>query len=678
VEEVDVKSIIGCGTLAACMLGLAGHAQAQGALQFWHDEWQRQHHAQQRPYYQPHYQPRYQRRFGPEDGGWFFGPRPFGYAEWTPEDDIPQRRSRERAMPHVHVSNPDFLNYVPDTLQRVTFDSLCQQQTATNEQPFVTPVSTDSATALPQVPAMTPAPAPQSDFAQACAVTPTIALRVLPQVGKAITDYYASHPQFVWVDGDQVSGKARAAMAALAASDRFGLDPANYRTDAPDLQALDPQERLKALLRFDVTLSAKVLTYVLDATRGRIDPNRISGYHDLPRKSVDLVAALEAVAQSQDVASYLAQRNPDSPQFRALVTTLARLRAQTPAAPVHIEDGTVIRPGDSNPQLANVIAEIRQQASSDFKAKYAETLAAAADAQSYSGDLVDVVKAFQREKGLSADGIIGRRTIHALAAVETKSDKVAKLQLALERMRWLPRQLGSRYVFLNEPAYEVSYVNGSDKPLTMRVVVGRPDAQTYFFVDHIKNVQYNPYWNVPRSIVINEMLPRLYRDPSYLDEKGYEVSNRAGRQIASNSVNWAAVATDKIGVEVRQPPGKRNALGQLKIEFPNKHAIYLHDTNEKSFFKRERRALSHGCVRLQHPREMAAALLGTDTAHIGKHIASGETYSQAVPGNIPIYLAYFTAWPDAQGKVQYYDDVYDRDAHLQEAIEKTEAARNAR
>jgi murein L,D-transpeptidase YcbB/YkuD len=211
----------------------------------------------------------------------------------------------------------------------------------------------------------------------------------------------------------------------------------------------------------------------------------------------------------------------------------------------------------------------------------------------------------------------------------------------------------------------------------MRAVIGKPSAQTYFFVDKIKDVEYNPYWNVPRSIVINEMLPRLYRDPSWLNQKGYEVANDHGRQIASNSVNWAAFARDKTSVDVRQPPGERNALGRVKIEFPNKHAIYMHDTPEKSFFKRDMRALSHGCVRLQNPREMAAAILGTSVDHVDQRIASKQTDKEFVKRDIPVYLTYFTAWPDAEGKVHFYDDVYSRDAHLKIAFEKTEAARKA-
>jgi murein L,D-transpeptidase YcbB/YkuD len=381
------------------------------------------------------------------------------------------------------------------------------------------------------------------------------------------------------------------------------------------------------------------------------------------------------MAQQDDVAAWLDARNPDNPQFHALVAELARLKAASFKPQVQLSADIRIKPGDVDLHLGDVLTAIGETTPA-VKQAYPSVFANT-DVDVYKGDAVAAVKAFQKARGLPADGMIGRATMRALMGRNDDAGKIAKIEMALERLRWLPREFGNRYVFLNQAAFEVSYFDGDKKPLTMRAVVGRPDAQTYFFVDHIKDVEYNPYWNVPRSIVVNEMLPKLYRDGSYLDDRGYQVLNQRGREIASSSVNWAAYARNRESVEVRQLPGRRNALGLLKIEFPNKHAIYLHDTNEKSFFTRDMRALSHGCVRLQHPKEMAAALLGKDVSYVEKHIARGDNAFEHVPGDIPIYLAYFTAWPDQNGTVRYYNDVYTRDAHLKTAIEKTEAARKS-
>jgi L,D-transpeptidase YcbB len=643
-----------------------GQAHAQSAQEFWRQEYQRQ---QSQP--QVQYRDRGRSAYAYANGNWGGSDQteqrdwwPFGGSRGYSRESRDSERSHARAIPQTHVDNPDFLNYTPDRLQPASLAKACQSKTDGDGNG-----------------------AASNEFAQACAATPAISMKLLPEVANALTAYYSAHPQFIWVQDGKVGPRAMAAIAELGAADKYGLNPPDYKVALPQLPD-DPSVREQALLRFEVALSAKVLTYTLDATRGRIDPNRISGYHDLPRKSVDLVAALGEIAKSDDVAAAIAARNPNNPQFKALLAELEKLRGTAPETkqpsaskrPIALKE--TIRPGDDSPELPDIVADLKL-ASRAVSEKYAAALDQAGT--KYMGELVDAVRTFQKEKGLKADGRIRQTTIAALTGGEKESsrrergsaEKIQKIEMALEQLRWLPGEFPKSYVFLNEPSFEVTYFDDGKAKLSMRAVVGKPSAQTYFFVDHVKDVEYNPYWNVPRSIVINEMLPHLYRDPGYLSSKGYEVANERGRQIASNSVDWVAVASDKKSVEVRQPPGDRNALGRVKIEFPNKHAIYLHDTPEKSFFSRDMRALSHGCVRLQQPREMAAAVLGTSVEHIDKRIASRQTEKEMVKRDLPIYLAYFTAWPDQNGSVKYYNDVYDRDAHVKIALDKTEAERKA-
>jgi len=650
---------------AACALCAVGQANAQSPQEFWRQEYQRQHAA---PQPQVQYRDRGRSAYAYANGNWGGSDQP-SQRDWSPfggsrSYSRESERWQSRSMPKAHVDNPDFLNYTPDKLQAASLAKACQAKTdgAGNG-------------------------ASNGEFAQACAAMPAISMKLLPEVANALTAYYSAHPQFLWVQDGKVGPRAMAAIAELGAADKFGLNPADYKVGLPQWPD-DASAREQALLRFELALSAKVLTYTLDATRGRIDPNRISGYHDLPRKSVDLVAALTDIAKSDDVAAAITARNPDKPQFKALLAELEKLRGAAPETkqPVvskrPISLTKTIRPGDDSPVLPDIVADLKL-ASPAVAEKYAAVLDRAGT--KYTDDVVDAVRAFQKEKGIKADGRIRQSTIAALTGGEKdtsrrergSADKIQKIEIALEQLRWLPREFPKSYVFLNEPAFEVTYFEEGKAKLAMRAVVGKPTAQTYFFVDHVKDVEYNPYWNVPRSIVINEMLPHLYRDPGYLSSKGYEVANERGRQIASNSVDWGAVASDKKSVEVRQPPGDRNALGRVKIEFPNKHAIYLHDTPEKSFFSRDMRALSHGCVRLQQPRDMAAAVLGTSVEHIDKRIATRQTDKEMVKRDLPIYLAYFTAWPDQNGNIKYYNDVYDRDAHVKIALEKTEAERKA-
>lgn len=505
-----------------------------------------------------------------------------------------------------------------------------------------------------------------------------VSVRATDEVAKAVEAYYGNlNKPLIWTDEAGISERGRRMIEALAAADTVGLAPDDYLVTMPAETAdpADPEKRQRGLMAFEVALSAKVLTYVQDTARGRIDPNKISGYYDFKRKGVNIAPVLDMLRMSPDVAAYLRNRDPKSPQFVALRDELARLRAEDAEAstqPITIAAGTLLKPGQSNPELANVVGAVKQVASEAVLSAHASTLAAYANTPEYTPELVALVEAFQAEKGLKPDGVVGPATIRAMTG-HSNAEKIAKLQVAMEAVRWLPSDLGSRHVFINAPSFRATYVNEGKEQLSMRVVVGSKANQTYFFQDQIETVEFNPYWGVPKSIIVNEMLPKLRADPSYLDRLGYEVSY-GGRKVASSQVDWNVTHS----VDVRQPPGGDNALGELKILFPNEHAIYMHDTPSKSYFKRDMRALSHGCVRLAEPRVMAAAVMGTTVEDIGKQIASGQNRAVQVPQKIPVYVSYFTAWPNKDGVVEYFDDVYGRDDHTAKAFKVTTDARAPR
>jgi len=505
-----------------------------------------------------------------------------------------------------------------------------------------------------------------------------VSVRATDEVAKTVEAYYGkSNAPLIWTDGEVVSERGHAMIEALASADAVGLSPDDYAVTLPSetVDAADPEKRQRELMAFEIALSAKVLTYVQDTGRGRIDPNKISGYYDFKRKSVNLAPVLDMLRKSPDVAAYLRNRDPKSAQFVALRDELARLRvedAQASTQRITIAPGTLLKPGQSNPELANVVGALKQVASDAILTGHAATLSAYTNTPEYTPELVALIEAFQKEKRLKPDGVVGPATIRAMTG-HSNAEKIAKLQVAMEAVRWLPADLGSRYVFINAPSFRASYFNEGKEEVSMRVVVGSRANQTYFFQDQIQTVEFNPYWGVPKSIIVNEMLPKLRADPSYLDRLGYEVSY-GGRKVASSQVDWNATHA----VDVRQPPGGDNALGELKILFPNEHAIYMHDTPSKSYFSRDMRALSHGCVRLAEPRVMAAAVMGTTVEEIGKQIASGQNRAVQVPQKIPVYVSYFTAWPNGDGVVEYFDDVYGRDGYTAKAFKATTDARAPR
>ncbi|MBD8894360.1 L,D-transpeptidase family protein [Labrenzia suaedae] len=612
---------------------------------------------------------------------------------FAPKDNrVQQVQPREtpdldRIVEETYVSAPKYYTYKPDQPKLVSLAELSELKTAA-----VTPAVSEPAAAEGTGAAAGTGPDGLSPVIEAPAIeTPVVItpfdearpalkgmqITVLPEVGEALLAYYREHPGFIWVQDGRLSVKAGFARRVLASADEYGLEPSDYLVKLPDLSGLEGDARDAALMNFEMHLTAAVLTYMLDAERGRVDPDRISGYHDLPRHKPDLVADLQGVATSGDVTAALESHQPQSGHFKAMKAELGKLRAQDVAEDrIVIEPGTFLKPDKSSPEMKNIVAAIRKSGSPALLAEHQAVLEAYAGEELYSPDLVALVKGFQKENGLTPDGIVGKNSIKAMVGV-TNEDKISKLVLAMERSRWLPDQLGERKVFINQPAFTATYTEPGKDPLTMRVVVGKKSNQTNFFYDKIQVVEYNPYWGVPYSIIVNEMLPKLAKDPSYLDRTGYEVTSASGTPMSSASVNWAAVARKKASVNVRQLPGNSNALGELKILFPNKHHIYMHDTPSKSLFNRDDRAYSHGCIRLQDPRAMAAAVLGKTKDYVGGRISQGQNQQEKVTGDIPVYISYFTAWPQEDGTIGYYSDVYDRDRYLIKAIDATEAARNS-
>ena len=565
--------------------------------------------------------------------------------------DFPPPPEPKKAAPVQKISAPSYYDYKVDPLVRADFSAILALSRTATFEPMLT----------------------GSTFREAAAGLDDFDLRAEKDVAKALADYYAANPDFIWVSGFDPNGRAREAIRALGDADSFGLIAAEYGVTVPQVgySLDDTAERLRELIRFEMALSAKVLRYARDAQGGRLDPNRLSGYHDFPAKPVDLVATLKALAHTQEVRTYLESRHPQNPEFQALRVELEALRASAENEIV-VDAKLLLKPGQSSPELPKVLSIIARDLDDEMGGQHGETLARLGSSELYAEELVPVVKAAQERAGLKADGVIGPRTVAALAGT-SKADRLDKVLIALEQLRWLPSDLGSRRVFVNQPAFTASYFEGGTAKLTMRVVVGKPSNQTSFFFDEIEQVDYNPYWGVPQSIIVNEMLPRLRGDPGYLDRAGYEVTDASGRRVPSSSINWGAYGS-KVPFHVRQTPSEANALGELKILFPNKHAIYMHDTPSKSLFERDSRAFSHGCIRLQNPRGMAAAVLGTSVDYIAQKLKQGHS-SEKLAQKIPVYVSYFTAWPGESGRVEYFADVYDRDARVLKAIEKTDAAR---
>lgn len=563
----------------------------------------------------------------------------------------PEPVKKKAPVAAAKISAPTYYNYKADAMVSVDFAKLSAGTQSVSLEPSLAGTS----------------------FREAIAGLDGYDLSAEKEIAKALLDYYSANPEFIWVTGYTANSRAEDAIRVLGDAAGHGLNPVDYAVSAPPAAYVldDTSGRLKTLIRFEMAMSARALRYVHDALGGRIDPNRISGYYDFAAKPLDMVEVLKKFSQAQDIRGLMESFHPQNPEYKALRVELEMLRASEENTIV-VDPKLLLKPGETSPELPKLLHLISRNLDDEMGGAFGELLARQVNSEVYTQDLVPVFEAVQKRAGLKADGVVGPRTVATLAGT-SKADRLDKVLVALEQMRWLPSDLGSPRVFINQPAFTASYIDGGTEKLKMKTVIGKTTNQTSFFQDEIEQVDYNPYWGVPQSIIVNEMLPRLRSDPSYLDRAGYEVTDSRGQRVPSSAIDWSQYGA-KVPYSVRQAPSEANALGELKILFPNKHAIYMHDTPQKALFNRDNRAFSHGCIRLSDPRGMAAAVLGTDVDHVAAKLKQGHSFEK-VNRKIPVYVAYFTAWPDLNGKVEYFGDVYDRDARLMEAVAKTETAR---
>jgi L,D-transpeptidase YcbB len=512
-------------------------------------------------------------------------------------------------------------------------------------------------------------------FSEGIALAPETRLSLEKDIADALKAHYAENPEFIWSRGTAPTENARKIATMLDEAGKQGLSETQYAVAVPpDGWSMDePAARAIELMEFEMALSAHAVRYAMDVRDGVVEPNKLSGYHDFPRKRLTAADAIRRLSKAPDPAAWLKSLEPQHPAYAALQTELTKLRGMD-VEEIVIPEGTFVKPGQTEPELPLIMKALKLRTTAETRETHAATFAEYFGELEYKETIVALVKDFQRDNGLVPDGIIGKNTLRYLSDVG-HSAKIRRVELALERLRWLPEKFGDRLVMINQPAYRATYSENFADTLSMRAIVGKKSNQTSFFYDEVEMVVYNPYWGVPQSIIVNEMLPKLYRDPGYLDRAGYEVTTASGKRVASSNVNWGQYG-GPVPFNVRQKPGPRNALGELKILFPNKHSIYMHDTPSRNLFERDERALSHGCVRLQNPRGMAAAVLGKDVAHVTANLG-GPEHIENLERKVPVYVAYFTAWPTAAGEVEYFPDIYDRDIYLGRALDAVNKVRDS-
>lgn len=505
------------------------------------------------------------------------------------------------------------------------------------------------------------------------------ALRTTVTHRKAILEAYrARNFEPIWFTSGKLTPRAEGTMQVLSSASQEGLEPLAYlpyglngwktaTTDAANLSAED-------LNKFDISLTATALRFAQHLNSGQFEPLRLSEYNDIAVAVMKPEDVLRVIAYSPYVTDYLIGLAPKHQAYGQLKAELASLNSSTyQNKPLPFPLGRkLVKVGQKDER----IPELRSRMEMLGFLEAGDMLVAEDKIEVLDKPLSKAIKSYQIANGMNASGQLDTALVAKFNEDPTR-DKRNKVIASMERVRWLPHDLGNRYVFVNQAAYSADIIQAGKRIWSTKVIVGRPLTQTAAFHDEFETVVFNPSWGVPQSIIVNEYLPKLRRDPGYLDRIGYKVTTESGKLVSSRNVDWWSYGNE-VPFSVQQPPGAENALGELKFLFPNQHAIYMHDTPTRKLFKETTRAFSHGCVRVENPRQFASVLLGWDKDRVSAEVEAGESYSVKIPVKTKVHLTYFAAWPDETGKIQYYSDIYERDKTLMTAFDNTSAALGTR
>jgi murein L,D-transpeptidase YcbB/YkuD len=439
------------------------------------------------------------------------------------------------------------------------------------------------------------------------------------------------------------------------------------------------ERRVTDLVDLDVGLTYTFLVAARHISLGRLQPSERArlGSHT-PPPQVDLVAALErALGAGGDVAVVLSGLAPRADGYARLRQSLASYRdlAAKGGWPP-IPPGPRLRLGDSGPRVAALAS--RLAASGDLPAG---TLLTAAE--HFDAALAEALSRFQARHGLDLSASVDAAT---LAALEVPIERrIRQIELNMERWRWMASDLGSRYILVNLPDFRLNVVDGREVVLTMRVIVGKAHLATPVFSEPLTQIVLNPSWHIPDSIVANEIVPQMLRDPGYLSRKGLAIKRRDDAAAAIDPATLGAAEVSQLGkagssLRLLQPPGRDNALGRYKFVVNDRFNVYLHDTPTGRLFARTERDFSHGCIRLEKPAELARVLLTGDPrwtpAAIADEVESGRTVTIPLARPLPVHIVYQTAWVDPDGTLELRDDMYKHDAGLEAALAAETPHRN--
>ncbi|MEJ1240759.1 L,D-transpeptidase family protein [Chryseolinea sp. T2] len=459
-----------------------------------------------------------------------------------------------------------------------------------------------------------------------------------------------------------------------------GLDPAAYLDSSLEQRIADlykQEPNANSIVELDMAFTDRFLLFTTHVGEGRVISvaNGKSVWRRLPgvvAKDVDFVTS---AATAEDLRAAVKRVQPQNEQYARLQEALVFYRSvqQYDIDPVSIPSS--IKPGERSVaipllrkklQYLNGKFSTSQVSHNDSSAVVsghaATTVAQEQDSLFYDSELVAAVQLFQKRHGLTADGVIGDRTLRYMN--QKISDRVAQIAVNMDRLRWMPAIANDRYLLVNIPDYKLTVYEGATRAFDMRVIVGSSTTPTPIFNDQLNHIVFSPTWTVPTSIIKNEIIPNLRKDSTYYSEKNF-VIYKQDVQIDPALENWKDPNINPYQLRVVQNPGTDNSLGSVKFMMPNNLSVYLHDTPSRRLFTKDYRALSHGCIRLHEPAKLAEYLLkdqqGWDATRILKAMSGSSPATIILKKRYPVYLTYQTAWVDDEGLLQFREDIYGHD-----------------
>lgn len=490
-----------------------------------------------------------------------------------------------------------------------------------------------------------------------------------------------------WLVNGRPGADAHELLAALESAGDDGLRPGEYHLERlrtllgppPTSEPVKgPPEEPEEWIDLEILLSDAFFLLASHLLDGRVDPRAVLGEWDGPRATADLAATLEEVLAGAGVGAALDALRPRHPAYDRLRWALEQLRdVEARGGWPTIPGSERLEAGDHGPRV--LALRRRLQAEFDLPDIMIEGNPFG-DLERFDDLLVEGVMAFQERHGLFPDGVVGARTLQALnTPVE---DRIRQVEVNLERWRWLPRDLGSRYVLVNIPNYSADVIEDGRTVLRMKAIVGQPFRQTPVFSGRMTYLVFSPFWNVPETIAMEDKYPELVVDPGWATEHHYRLFPMHGtEELDPYSLPWDTLTAEGFAVHyrLRQDPGPWNALGTVKFMFPNEYDVYLHDTNERYLFERSGRSLSSGCIRIDQPVTLAEYLLSSDSTWTRERILDEmdeeEPRTVGLPEPIPVHLLYWTSFVDDSGDVHFRDDLYQRDRPIARALARAPLVR---